>query len=795
MKTIFKNCIYALRHFKVASVLNILGLSIAFTVFTMIFSLLYWEWGYNSSYNEGDRIHQAYITQEGSPSPMLSRPMAEMLSQSSASIESYSLISYADQLTGLIWKTVSSDLQIDTKVYGVNPAFVEMFEMEVVAGDLSKISAPGSAIVSESVARKYWNSTSSSDDGNSEKIIGEDWDYQSVLGEMIKCEKYEYTIVGVYRDFPSNAMTSNSIYTYLGELGIEDEAMVGFMAFYKLLPKVKMEDVVENMQNSWSEYEGKKNVLLEGREIKLCPIRDLYFSGVGSTEQGNVLVSMILLSVAMLIIFIGVVNYINFFISLIPIRIKNINISKIYGASSKALKSNIIIESIIILIISFALSLLFSQYISETIVNFSPTSLKVKDNLDVVTVVGVLALTVGALIGVFSSSYITKQNPAFVLRGSFGRSKAGRALRSILIGIQFTVAIFMIIGTGFVVLQNRYMKEFDYGFNKERLYTSEISLAAYSNRSLLEAELSKVPFIEEVAFSSPYLGPSSMVMSTRSENETITMNLLLCSYNFPEMAGIELAEGRYFREEDMTKAQTPSILINKTASTLLNFKVGDVMPGLEATIVGILDDFKFNSLHTGMSPQVIMGVSPLVPYPMNTLSIRVASGAKYSEVLTTLEEAILKVDPNASVESIKLKTIDESIYGLYNNEDTLVLMISIFALSCIIISLLGVISMIMFEAQHSRREVAVRKIYGSSILGILLKFNFQIIKVLIFSAVLALPLSWFAVDRWLSAYPFRVNMSWWVFALGVLVVFLIVSLTVTLQIYKSASENPTENLK
>ena len=787
MKTALHNLRIILSRYKVASALNMMGLAIAFTVCIIIFSMLYWEWSYNRDYEDATQIHQAYLIEEDEYEVMLTHPMATKISEGSLSIESFALISYINYMGGLTWRTESENTQINTAVNAINPAYVDIFEMEAVAGDLTKISQPGAAIVPESVARQYWG-------GKTDAA----WSYDSVIGEVIKCEKYEYSIVGVYKDKPSNCITANNIYTYLSDETLNDESHRAFMAYYKLHDEANAEDVRDQIQAHWEsngDASDAANVYTDKIDIRLIPITELYFSGLdGANEQGNKSVSLILLSVALLILFIAVVNYFNFFMSLVPTRIKSVNISKIFGASNTSLRSNIIFESVAIIFISFTLSILFSDLISDSVVNFAPTSLKVADNLDVVSMVGLLALTLGVLVGIFTSWYMTKHSPAFILRGTFGRSRSGRWIRSVLTTVQFVAATSMIIGAGFVILQNKYLKEYDYGFNKKRLYISTLSMPAYANKQIVEAELLKSPFIEDIAYSTPYLGDRSMKISTRSENEVTNLNLHLCSIDFPKMVGLKLSEGRYFSEEDQAKTDAPSVMLNKAAASLLDLKAGDKMAGLNADVVGILEDFKFNSLRSGIEPIVFMGATTLVPYPINTLNIRVSANTKRSELYSALKSAMLKADPSIDRSSIKLSSIDESIHGLYKNEDDIALMISIFTLACIIIALLGVFGMVVFEAQHSRREVAVRKVFGSSVGEILLRFNSQIMRVLIASSLIALPLSWWGVNKWLSGYPYRCPMHWWVFAVGVIIIFIIVCLMVTLQSFRAASENPTKNL-
>jgi putative ABC transport system permease protein len=404
----------------------------------------------------------------------------------------------------------------------------------------------------------------------------------------------------------------------------------------------------------------------------------------------------------------------------------------------------------------------------------------------------------GVLVGLFPAFYITKFNPALVLKGSFGRSKKGQRLRSILLIIQFTISIVLIIGAGFVYLQSRFMQKYDYGFNRDRLITVSVGGKIASQPQAFLSELKKNPAMEGVAYGDHSILSIAMGWGRNHNGEHINHLCLPVSWNYPEFMGLKLLEGRFFIEEDASKPGG-TFIFNETAAKKYNIKVGEFMGGHSdselAEVVGIVKDFNFASLKNGIEPLALYEFGSNGWRIPSVAHIRLSPDADFKQSADFIASCMKEVNPDINLEKIKIYPFDTEIENLYTKEQNLTKIISLFSLVAILISLMGVFGIVVFENQHRRKEIALRKIHGSTTALILSMFNRKFIHILSMSFVIAAPIAWFCVTKWLSAFAYRTPIYWWVFAGGFLVVAFITLLTVTLQTFHVANENPIHSIK
>jgi putative ABC transport system permease protein len=542
-------------------------------------------------------------------------------------------------------------------------------------------------------------------------------------------------------------------------------------------------------QEDIDEFSTKFNFRLES-------FSNLYFSELKTFQSGNKVITNLLITIALVIILIAIINYINFFMALVPIRIRSININKVFGTPTSALRFNIIGEAIGILLLSFGLALLLVEYLSGTFIgNLIDTSLKVQDNLFIIIMSSILITVFGFFVGLFPAFYITKFNPALVLKGSFGRSKKGQKLRSILIVFQFTISIVLIICAGFVYLQSHYMQKYNYGFNRDRLITVQVGGKIASQPQAFLSELRKNPAIEGIAYGDNSIVSIWMGWGRQREGEQIYYKCLPVSWNYPEFMSLQLIEGRFFIEEDASKVGG-TYIFNETAAKKYNIKVGDFFGGHSgkesAEVVGIVKDFNFSSLKSDIEPLALYEFGCEGWRIPSRAHIRLSPFADFKQTTDFIAACMKEINPDINLEKIKIEPFDTEIENLYTKELKFTKIISLFSIVAIIISLMGVFGIVVFENQHRRKEIALRKIHGSTATLILGMFNRKFIYILLISFVIAAPIAYFAVAKWLSGFAYRTPAYWWVFALGFLVVAFITLLTVTLQTYRTANENPVK---
>jgi putative ABC transport system permease protein len=285
----------------------------------------------------------------------------------------------------------------------------------------------------------------------------------------------------------------------------------------------------------------------------------------------------------------------------------------------------------------------------------------------------------------------------------------------------------------------------------------------------------------------------------RSYNgESIRFSYQPVSWNYLEFMGLQMIEGRTFIEEDASKTGG-TIIFNEAAAKMYNIKLGDFIEGHnwneKAEIVGIVKDFNFTSLQDNIEPLALYEFGCkgwLVP---SVAHIRLSPDADFKKTSEFIAAAMPTVDPSLELDKITIVPFDMTIENLYTKEISLTKIISLFSLVAIIISLMGVFGIVVFENQHRRKEIALRKIHGSTARLILGMFNRKFIYILLISFVIAAPIAYFAVNKWLSGFAYKTPVYWWVFVGGFLIVAFITLLTVTLQTFRTANENPVKALK
>ena len=617
---------------------------------------------------------------------------------------------------------------------------------------------------------------------------------------------------------PMNSDLNNihALFCYqLQENGIDDFSEWSYHHFVKLnAPDSKeafeahAKKVVEEfwkmrMESAPEEVRGSVSQSMIDEQISRCTVTLLPFDQMYYNEQiyspagrtGNKTTTITLLAVAILIVAITLINFVNFFMAQVPKRIKGVNTRKILGSSRAALVGNMMLESGVLVAVSLcaavAVILLFK---SSTYANLISCTLAFEHNLPVIwiTIMAALVMTIAA--SVYPALYITSFPPALAIKGTFGTTQKGRTLRYALICLQFVISIAFVISAIFVKRQHSYMMNYDMGFNKEYLLTASIGVGT-ADRDAFSDELLKSPHIKDVAWAAgPLVSPGRMGWGRTFKGEQINIDSYPVSWNFLRFMGIDVVEGRDFTQAD-EQSEHGVFIFNKMAKEKYGFTLEDKLKGhSDATeIAGFCENFQFRPLQYELNPFAfyIFGKNPW--WDLNHLYIRTEAGAPYKEVEAAVKDVILKFNPGAN--GLKLNFFEQELGAQYYKEKQLTTMVTLFTVLAIIISLMGVFGMVIFETQYRRKEIGVRRVHGSSIMDILVMFNKKFVKLLLFSFVVASFISLRIIDYYYSTFAHSAEISLWVFLLALLLVAAIVFIVVTIGSWRAATENPVSSLK
>ena len=786
MRTIFRNFITTLRRFRLASSLNILGLSVAFAAFILILMQVRYETSFDKFHPDAERIYRAELNITEGVLPIVPRPMGAEFGAMSPAIENYTLTRPPFHDSYITVERNGSKAGFVQSVTHADSSFGKLFSLTMVEGSVDVLKEPAKLLLPASLARIFFGRQT------------------GVLGSKVTVDGTDYEIGGVFRDFPANSQLKNTLYLPLAGTRFEDDWGSCSYQMFVLLHKGADPKQVEA---DWKKFDlAAKMEWTANPTAGLTLLSDVYYdqrSGLGDsmTEHGKRATTDILLAIALLVIGIAAVNFVNFSTSLTPLRIKSINTQKVLGSPVGTLRAALVGEAVGISLIAFGLALVWVLLLSDTGFNeLISGGISFSVYKGVIFLAGGVALAVGLVAGLYPAFYTTSFPPALVLKGSFGMSPKGRKLRTALIGFQFVVSLGLIVAAMFLQMQNNFLRSVDTGMDHEQVAVMRLG-GELLNSKAFESLVKESPLIGDVAYSQNPIGTSNLhAQWTRfCRGQQVSFDVELVSWNFPQMMGIELAQGKYFNEGDTAKDVFNIYIFNERAAKEYELTLEDGIDenGNESAmseIRGIVKDFNYNSLHTGVSPMamVVGGKLSWTRHPGNRPIAYIKIKGDPFAAVDHIRKVAAQIDPAYPV---NLQFFDAAFDALYQKDRRTTSLITTFSLLAVIISLVGVFGLVVFETQYRRKEIGVRKVLGATVAEILAMFNKSFVRLVLVCFVVAAPLAWYGVTRWLESFAYRTPVYWWVFALSLVIVLLITLITVTIQSWRAATANPVSALK
>ena len=790
MKTILRNFFSVLRRFKAASVLNVLGLSIAFVAFMLIMMQVNYDYTFDCSHRNADAIFRVDIVHGSKGSQaIICRPFARAFTESSPHIKGGCLL---NAWVGSPFFYVEQNGQrtgYRENAWEVTPGLLDVIHFDMLEGTAQALDEPGSVILPESMAKKIF--------GN-----------ETAVGKQLIAPNVEMNaqiIKGVYKDFPRNSALQNVIYVAMNpKENYDNWGNWNYFFFVRLDDPANKENVLDNFK---SNFNAKEEVFgnefewggEESFDLRLTSLPDVHFLNnvdFDSMPKASRQTLLVLFSIAFVIIIIAGINFTNFSTALTPMRIKSINTQKVLGSSDRMLRGSLLVEAVGVSTFAYLLSLLFLYVIPKTpVASLVDADISFGAQPMIIAGTAVIAVIVGVLAGLYPSYYVTSFPPALVLKGSFGLSLAGRRMRSVLVGIQFVASFILIIGSLFMYLQNRYMQNAPLGYDKEEMIIVHLNNKINKDRDAFTNQLKSFSGVEDVTYSQFLLSSQDQYMGWGRDynGKNINFQCLPVSSSFLKVMGIEVKEGRDFRPEDDQK-ETGCYIFNEKAKAQLELKLNEQIDGDE--IIGFIPDIKFASFRQEVTP---MAFYLWGKYQWgqegnyyNAAYVKFKAGSDLRAGMEHVRESLKKFD---SEYPFVIRFYDEVLQHTYEKELKIGSLITLFSLVAIFISIVGVFGLVVFESEYKRKEIAVRKVLGSTTGEVLYMFNVSYFWILLICFVLGAPVAWYGVHRWLENFAYRTPMYWWVLPLAFLAIGMITFLTVTYQNWHVANENPVKNIK
>lgn len=809
MKIAFRNFLTTLRRYKISSLLNVIGLTLAFTAFYVIMTQVWWELGYNRSLHEADRIYLVENEdwyEPGKWSSWLNRPVPERVIASTAGVEVGGCM-WGGFGSGTCWTSNEPSFgynKFSASCGSVSLPFLDVFAFRSVEGDVHDLGKPKSVIVSREAAERMRVGVGS--------LIWVDTDEPQPDGAM--------EVVAVFEDFPDNSLLGEcEVVKNLGETNLYPTSEWSFNYFVKFRPGADPDEfarqwtnVNQEMQREAAEKRAAAGDAADDDDesgiygVRLSPVSELYFESDSQApcRQGSVVTTYTLLGIAVLVIVLAFINFVNFFFALVPVRIRTVNTFKVFGAPASSLRFNFVFEAFGLVLIA----LLAAWYVSFALqgtefASYISASLALSQNLEVVGLVAVVAFVMALAASLYPAWYITSFAPALVVKGSFGGTRSGRRLRTLLLGVQFFISIGLIIATSFIRLQHDYMMHYDMGFDKENLLAVRLSERGAVSYDALRQKLLSDPQVKDVTgATSRLVSVGRMGWGREFKGRQVAFQSYVVQPDFLRVMGIPITDGRDFLESDFDK-ELGTMIFNEAARREFEMQVGDRINGFvspDEQIVGFCADFNFKPLQYGVSPFCFYLLPKKIQqenywHLPHVVYVRMTPGADIAAVTAHIRRCIAEVDPRTEPGDIVVRVFDEELGLEYDNERKLTAIVGLFALLAVVIALMGVFGLVLFETQHRRREIAVRRVMGASRGEILAMFNRRYVMLVAVCFVLAVPVSIWAVRHWLAGFAYAVPLYWWVFALALAGVLAVTALTVTVRSWHAVNENPAESVK
>ncbi|GAB3175608.1 ABC transporter permease [Telluribacter humicola] len=798
---------------KVFSFINIIGLTVGLTCCFLIGLFVRHELSYDKFQERFDRIYRVtYLPRFAGleqPLALTPPPVSPLLAETFSEVETSARMFRSPatvEVKGLNNKVAAK--YDEEQLFFTDPAILDIFSFEFVKGNPKEaLRDKFSIVLTEKTAQRYFGD-------------------KNPMGQTLTYEgKYPMKVAGIVKDFPDNShihpeLLANyeTMYATESERARENlpfNWVISHSFTYVLLRPGRSPEQVNGRFPAFIKAHADAQVA-DGIDYMLEPMKDFYLrTKADNTPEpvGSMSRIYVFLGIAGLTLLIACINFINLSTARSLKRAKEVGIRKVLGSLKQQLVMQFLGESLLLSALALVLSLALIGILLPLLNQLTDKQLTMQyflnDGLLVLLFFGV-ALGAGLLSGIYPAFVVSDFKPVTTLKGNFLSGKArGGVLRQVLLGVQFVTSVALIIGTLVMWQQLDFLQNQPLGFNKDFIITANIrnpkitnvfataSDSSYQRLSTFRENLLRNPQVEAVTLSSQPLGNGSVrrnvVPEGRTAEDNLFVSVLAVDYNFADTYGLQLVAGRDFSEQYGTD-KTEGYLINETAVKEFGWPspeaaVGKTLnvEGRAGRVVGVLKDFHNQSLYGPITSFVMSIVQP----QLTLVSMKL----RPNQVETTLKQVQAEWDKYFPEKSFDYEFVDQNLAQIYDREQRRSTLISYFAGLAILISCLGLYGLISLVTQQKTREIGIRKVLGASVSSVVLMLSKDFVLLVLIAMVIASPIAWYFMDKWLAEFTYKIDMEWWMFVAAGLLVTVIALLTVSFQSVKAALMNPVKSLK
>lgn len=784
------------------SFINIGGLALGLTTCVLIMLYVADEMTYDKHYADGHRIYriasitaEKYVTQPA--------PVAEALKRDFPEVEQATrLLKFPGIDKMLLENEAEQKRFFEVNAFYVDSTFFDLFNYEFKFGDRNTaLDEPNTIVISGQVA---------------EKFFGDDDPVDKVLKVTLPFGNFNYTVKGVFNNtknkshIPANVLMSMNNSDVGGWFRNQTNWAANniFHTYVKLKESADPEFFESKLQD-FLERNGGADFKAAGfsKSLFIQPLEDIYLHSNFAMEiapNGNIRYLYIFASIALFVLLIACINFMNLSTARSEKRAKEVGMRKVVGAVKGSLIQQFLTESLIMSLLAFVLACILIQLALPAFNQLTNKVLSVLDVPGVYTWIAALAIGTGFLAGIYPAFYLSSFKPIYVLKGKLMNTISAVAIRKGLVIFQFTISITLILGAILITRQMDYLGSQNLGFDRNQKIILPVQTSESGKNVLpLKNELLTNTQVISVASGATYPGIENLqemlfYAEGKDINENVAVVMASAGDDYVETLGIELLTGRSF-----TKAFTSdsaAVVLNESAVKHFGYTVGNAVgrniffewqnKKYTMNIIGVVKDYHFQSLHQEIKPMALT-IAPIFEPPNGYLIVHVKSN-DYPELIASFQKSWAKINPHSPFE---YSFLDQDFQKNYEKDNRTAQLIRYFTVIAVVIACLGLFGLATFTAEQRRKEIGVRKVLGAGVAQLVALLSGDFIKLVTVAIVLAIPVAYYMMNTWLQSFAYRIDMEWWVFVVAGLIAILIALFTVSFQAIRASMVNPVKSLR
>lgn len=779
----FKNYLtIALRNLwrnKTFSLINIFGLALGMALSILMFMYVYQELTFDGFHQNKNEIYRVLLKQESSAGESTLSAIA------SAAVGPTMLLDFPEirnmvrlsNPTGGFFISGESAYKVNRISYA-DSSFFNVFSFNLIHGnpDLA-LTEPFSAVLTEETARKIF--------GN-----------KNPIGQMISLNNEDkYRVTGLVENPPAYSSIRYDVLLSFSTLYTKSNIFLGWdggFNYYTYL-LLNTNSSVEHLTSGFPDFM-EEQINQKYRDVGwfvtllIEPLKDIHLHSAATYDlstKGSLSRIYIFASIAIFILLIACVNFINLSTARSIKRAKEIGMRKVVGATKKQLIGQFLGESVLLSLFALIIALLFIEIIQPEFSQLLTTDLDIfqMSQPGILLTLLIITLFVGLVAGIFPAFYMSGFKPVSILKGYFTSNKGTQGLRNILVTFQFFIAVVLMISTIVILLQLRFLNNQNLGFNKDNLIIVELgSENAMKKVNVIKNEISRINGVSGIAASTSYpgLGLTMNGYFPEGSNHAQMFHVMDVDFDYVDLMKLQIIDGRNFSRDFGTDSS--AFIINETLAKQLGWDkpVGKyISRDGKHQVIGVVKDFNFASLHNTIGP-LILTIKPWDFYYY--LSVKVPA-ENQEQTIKDMETAWTKMIPD---EVFNYYFLDSEINSNYESEKQTATAFIWLAIIAIVIGCLGLYGQAAFSVSQRTKEIGVRKVFGATTKNIFGVLTSSFTRIVIIANILAWPVAWYFMSRWLENFAFHVQVYWWIFVLVFLISLLITTATIVTQTIKAS---------